>query len=291
MGGGPFLAFTGNEYYGGRSGLTMWYINGASTGSPRWDAPQSTIKDFTAWHVWEYGVGIGYPSLNVTFDGLILRGDTQKPGQAGWYFGDYQTRNFVITRADISGFRTGIAIPSRNDHTMVIENSRLQNVWNLTVMSIGAPGGINSPLTWREVILRNVQFHRLVGAPREDQAQMDILMTYHLWGSNTNLILADTLKVYDFNGVAGDNFQVFYAEQHPDFVLPQTGEMGIGAPVAGLTNRQAFAQYTIALAGSIAPCFDTVSHPSVFGFTCPLNDVASPLATPSNLSVNTKDIP
>src|SRR5262249_49867170 len=45
-GGGPFREFARNEGYGAPSGLSMWNINGADTGQPNPNAPQSTIKDF-----------------------------------------------------------------------------------------------------------------------------------------------------------------------------------------------------------------------------------------------------
>jgi hypothetical protein len=65
--------------------------------------------------------------------------------------------------------------------------------------------------------------------------------------------------VYDYNGVAGDNFQVFWKEQAANYVVPITitDEDGnnkvIGAPEAGLTNQQCWAQYGIAIAGAVAP--------------------------------------
>jgi hypothetical protein len=77
-------------------------------------------------------------------------------------------------------------------------------------------------------------------------------MDYTDHNGTANLTASDTVFVYDYNGVAGDNFQVFYNEQRPDFIVPQSTSNLVGAPVAGLTNQQTWAQYGIAIAGSVA---------------------------------------
>ncbi|HEV3021485.1 MAG TPA: G8 domain-containing protein [Pirellulales bacterium] len=68
----------------------------------------------------------------------------------------------------------------------------------------------------------------------------------------------ETVIVTDFNGVAGDDFQVYYTQQAASFVLPQSTYRNgsiflVGAPVAGLTNAQALSQYGVCAAGQIAP--------------------------------------
>ena len=77
----------------------------------------------------------------------------------------------------------------------------------------------------------------------------------------TNLIQKDQVLVYNYNGVAGDNFQVFYPEQAANYVVPvsvvsqfdPTVHRIVGAPVAGLTNQQCWNLYGIAIAGAVAP--------------------------------------
>ena len=67
--------------------------------------------------------------------------------------------------------------------------------------------------------------------------------------------------VYNYNQIPGNNFQVFYREQNPSYVLPQTdpsllsgrGDGQIGSPQAGLTNIQNWVRNGIALAGSLLP--------------------------------------
>jgi hypothetical protein len=81
-----------------------------------------------------------------------------------------------------------------------------------------------------------------------------------------NYILSDRVFVYDHNGVAGNNFRVYYTSQAPDAIVPQTAigewdnEVITGAPIAGLTNSQSWAQYGIAVAGEVAPADATTMN-------------------------------
>ena len=80
--------------------------------------------------------------------------------------------------------------------------------------------------------------------------------------------------VQDHNGVVGDNFLVYYTQQAPNFVVPVSifnsdgSRKVIGAPVAGLTNAQAWSQYQVAVAGAVAPC-TTTRNLIVNAYACP----------------------
>src|SRR4029077_20859957 len=79
-------------------------------------------------------------------------------------------------------------------------------------------------------------------------------------GGVRNLTGLDDIEVADHNGVAGDSFRLFYTQQAPSFIVPQTilNSDGtprlIAAPTAGLTNAQLWAQTGAAIAGAVAPC-------------------------------------
>jgi hypothetical protein len=74
-----------------------------------------------------------------------------------------------------------------------------------------------------------------------------------------SLIQTDQLFVYDYNGVAGDDFQVYYQGQSSSSTVPQTTLNSDGtplvqaAPQGGLTNQQTWSTYGIAIAGEVAP--------------------------------------
>jgi hypothetical protein len=84
--------------------------------------------------------------------------------------------------------------------------------------------------------------------------------------------------VRDFNGQAGDSFEVFFHEQKAGQILPQTkpppgdpraGEELYGCPEAGLTNAQAKAKHNVCWSGHIAPASAT-THARVVGLVAPL---------------------
>ena len=118
------------------------------------------------------------------------------------------------------------------------------------------------------------------------EPQLDIRSDFDLdSGTNMNAIVSTRIIVTDYNRVSGDNFEVFQREQAPDVIVPQTGSRPgfVGAPVGGLTNQQAWAQFGVAISGAIAPCSNT--RPRVGGFVCsisrPVPAGTPPSAVPS----------
>src|SRR5207248_4022269 len=123
--------------------------------------------------------------------------------------------------------------------------------------------------------VQNVRFAGLPG-----QAEVDVNMRYppadELSGMVINLVQKDQVYVYGYNGVSTDNFRVYYTQQAADFVVPQTqlnswdgSPRLVGAPVAGLTNAQAWATYNVAIAGSVAPSAAT-TRAGIGGLVTPL---------------------
>jgi hypothetical protein len=117
----------------------------------------------------------------------------------------------------------------------------------------------------KRVILDNVRFDTLAGLPL-----WAVLMNY-IADDGRNVIQSDEVYVYNHNGVAGDNFRVYYYQQAADFIVPQTGTNPhperplIGSPEAGLTNQENWDRYGIAIAGSIAPA-DVTVRDGISGF-------------------------
>jgi PKD repeat protein len=252
----PLLEFARNEVYGTENGLSIWWLNAVDT-DPQ-NGGTSTVKDFRGWHVSRYGF-YGYPMADVVFDGYVIRGDKNVLSNRheflmGMWFGDYMTKNVVIRNADIQGMRTGIVDPYFSGYPSVIEDSYLRNSTNIAVRTPGAPGsGPNG--AWRgpkSLTIRNVRFGSTAGWNLGGLTPSNISMDYDLHNGSANLVVSDTVFVYDYNGVVGDNFQVFYTEQAPTFVVPRSSGNLVGAPVAGLTNQQLWNQYQIAVAGAVA---------------------------------------
>ncbi|MCI0641905.1 MAG: PKD domain-containing protein [Gemmataceae bacterium] len=262
----PILQFTGNETYGATAtGMTIWHLG--TDGYAPTNVGQSVIEDFRAWHVWEEGF-FGYPIHNVTFDGFVVRGHSralnQYDGGTGWTSGDYWAGNVTIRNADVQGmYWGGVSGSTNTPGTFRIENSFFRNyVANIVIQTLSTPGA-RAPMPARQTIIDNVRFAPYAGAP----AFQTIVMNFNPNHASTNFIQKDEVFVYNYNGVAGDNFQLYYREQRPDFIVPQTTYYGpdnngdgigdwidnLGAPLAGLTNQQAWDLFGIAIGGAVAP--------------------------------------
>jgi hypothetical protein len=87
-------------------------------------------------------------------------------------------------------------------------------------------------------------------------------------------VLINTVSVIAYNGVAGDDFRVYFQQQRPHgLTVPYTEDLpyveGLyrqGAPQRGLDNQAAWDTYRIAIAGAIAPC--QLTRPEIQGFVC-----------------------
>jgi len=259
----PLLGFTGNEVYGTYGGLTIWYLGATyTTIDPL--IGQSVIEGLTEWNV---NVGFfSYPMNNVLFDHWVLLGYEPYLGNADYSAGmtisDYLTANCVIDNSNIQGMLYGIQVPfkvgdvSATGQTpipFVIENTYLRNCVNIMVETPQAVTGGNQWLPPRETIVSNVTFAQPTVS--DGYPDYNIEMRYQPLSLATggNFIQSDQVFVCNYNQVAGDDFQVYYTEQQANFIVPQTGAGGLAAPVAGLTNAQAWSLYGIASAGAVAP--------------------------------------
>jgi len=279
--GTSILEFSGNEAYGAMpNGLTIWNLG--ATGTSMINIGTSVVKNFTVWHVYEYGY-YGYPTSNLVLDGFVDIGDpaaltNRYEHVLGIWFSDYYTRNTIITNADLENLQTGIIAPTKAGDTretgtllmpFTVENSYLRNYTDIVIGTLTANTGGGSLLAPRQTILRNDMFLHVNMPDRSDAPQLFIDMRFedtprnHNEYGTPNVIQTDVVNVFAFNRVASDNFQVFYLQQNPNFVLPLTvtrttnAEWLVGAPVPGLTNQLAWKLFHIAIAGEISPTTNT----------------------------------
>jgi hypothetical protein len=253
MNGTPLREFARNEVYGASpEGFSFWWI-GAFYRDVHGVA--GVMQDCVCWHQNWTGIFL-YETNQLTIDGFTVRGDPTniEGASVGMLAADYMQHQLVITHADIQNDGGGIVCPGVADGTTVIEHSVLANRWNISDSITQSVNG--NVLPAKEVIVRDVRFLPLPG-----RAESDISLNY---SSNGNVVQSQQMLVYAFNGNPADNFQVFYAEQLPDFVVPQTQSDGstIGSPEAGLTNAQNWSTYGIAVAGEIAPA-DAVARAGI----------------------------
>jgi PKD repeat protein len=251
----PILQFSGNQTYAAPGGLTLWDL-GADGAPPALTAgtlaAESLVDHLTVWNVSTEGVFM-YPSDHVTLDHMVLRDDPTYLTDGynyvtGIVFGDYMAGHFTVSNSDIRGFRTGIVLPTATAGTTTIVNTHFADITDVIdpiPWTVYGAGGL-SP---RTTLLQNDLFDALPGLPHTS-----IYMDYGVAGK-VNLVVGNTLLVEDYNGNTQDNFQVYFLQQAADFVVPESDPTILlnGAPTAGLTNAQAWAQDGVAIAGAVAP--------------------------------------
>ena len=218
-------------------------------------------------------------------DPAVLGNSNEYP--TGIWFGDDMAADVVIRNADIQGYRDGIIkSPSGTGRITTIEDSFLRNVRGISVITIGAPGSApyGPAMPPKTTIVRNVKFQTVSGNVG-GIAQRAIAMSYGLHYGLANLVKNDSVHVYDFNQEPGRNFRAYYAEQAPNFIVPQSSGNLAGSPQAGLSNRDNWTLYSLAIAGAVAPCTTTI--PEVAGFVCSptQSPPTSPPGAPANLGI------
>lgn len=280
------LQFVGNTVYGGIThfGLELWSVGTAWLGAHD-DAQESVIKDFHVWNVLEHAY-FGYETNRVTFDGFVFRADLAPMyarlfGITAIYSGDYFQKDFTIRNSDIQGAALGW-YPSTisGGGTQTIENTVMRNYVNIELTHLWTSSYDAAAVRDdRTVIIRNVIFGQIPNATSYMRSawgpQLNIQMKDEPVASVVNYLRTDKLLVYDYNGQAGKNFQIYYSGQDANATMPQQvlnsdGTKQIaGATVSGLTNQQAWSQYGIAVAGAVAP-LDAITLDGILGLVEPI---------------------
>ncbi len=265
--------FRNNEVYGSESGLTFWWV-GTFGITPNLSTPLSVFNNLKVWNVFGKGI-FSYENYRVTVKDFVAlnSGANYAMGLLG---GDYFAHTFRIENPQVEGFATGLSpsfVTGGTSYRVVgglLKNTVGIEVPTLTTSSFTAEG-----MEATDLVVDGTRFEALPG-----QSLQTIEMKYNATPVR-NLIQRHTVTVHNYNGHPGDDFSVFYTQQAPTFVVPQTimqngSAILVGAPVAGLTNAQTWAQYGIAIAGAVAPCAQTRSE--IAGFVC---DAGSPPGMPS----------
>ena len=315
MGATPLLEFARNEGYGVmQKGFDIWEVGGR--GNDLEDVPNSFIRDLRLWHFSREGI-FTYRSHRLFIDGYVARGDftTSNSPYAGGAMAirfdhQYVTRLMTVRNADIQGLLIGIGTPppimipnhirkvnwaalSEDERKtlidgkpgqFIVENCYLRNARNII---IGTPTS-GPDVIYRQTIIRNVDFEALVFPNhRWADEHFAIHMDYLDSGSRRQYRIKDKVIVENYDQIPGKGLQIFYKEQAPNFIMPQTQGNILGSPEEGLTNQQNWNKHGIAIGGSIASCSDDTTYPRISGFTCPVDSVEPPQSdipeTPSNL--------
>jgi dienelactone hydrolase len=269
-----------NTIYASANGWSIWNVCtfGIST---VYNCAPSTLKDSTLWGIGRHGIYF-YGINNFTVDGYKQYGDLSPWSWSPYvfnhciWFGDYISPNTTLNNVSCEGLRTGIVAPFKPGDTadiygnagtpFVISNSFLANEWNISVSSMYAVGGGDGSLSQRHTFINNVRYGPMNTSNFPGGfGQCNICMSMALNNPNVNIMQLDEVTVNGYNGT-NENFRVFYNEQAPNFVVPESSTGVTGAPVPGLTNAQLWSQYDVAYAGAVASC--TTTRADIQGIVC-----------------------
>jgi hypothetical protein len=216
----PILQFSGDQVYGAvPSGMTVWGISTAGDNFYA-DAQLSVLKDYVAWNIGTRAF-YGYPSDKVTFDGAVI---LDQPSfltnvfdySQGIAFNDYMTRNLVIQNCDIEGMQTGIQAPMMVGRVTAMDTTVIQNCYldNTVNIYLSPPRSVNGSgnLSPQTLDIINVLFARPSTIPASWGNNIDLgYVTQDALGGS-NMSIPQYVFVTGYNGIQGDNFQVFYSK-------------------------------------------------------------------------------
>lgn len=278
----PILEFVRNEVYGAvKHGLIKDYA-GVSVDS---NGPELTdlVKEFRAWHF--YGNGYwGHQSNPLTLESYTAYGDKRVKRGVGVNFHVAENLNFRLVQADIQSLEIGMIAPTAPNFrvesgeipkqgVVFIGQTNFRNYTNISLDPVARyNNGVGLPT--RTTTIENATFQKVnaTGTSLQNSIQYDIDMNFHT-GNFLNLIVKNEVFVTNYNN-SGNDFQVYYLEQRPDFIVPETtldakGSIKmVGAPGPGLTNQALVNNGLSPIAGEIAPCLNSTSYPEIKGYTC-----------------------
>jgi hypothetical protein len=237
--------FRENEAIANTYGLSLWVIGVA-------DAP-SVLDQFREWHnvvngFWDYG------SRKLVFTDFYSRSDPSFSVAAGTrtltkynWFGDYDPGlETIFTRPDIQNKDIGLLLPygtatptaGPGERVVTITDGYFYNSTDVMARMNGLSAGAQ-PV--RTELVRPV--HGNPGGVHYDKAYL---------GAG-NLTLTSRIRVTAYQGVPGDNFEVYGASQEPTFLMPQTAAGVTACPAAGMTNQQCRDTHGVSIFGEVTP--------------------------------------
>jgi hypothetical protein len=250
----PILEFRGNECYGlAADGLTAWELGTDGYQVPTGIA-ESLVRDFRVWHTYE-GAVYNYPAHRMTLDGLVYRIDPAATlyWPSAFQCGDYRNVDLTLRGGSIhaGSVFAGCVDPLG---TFRMENVEAVTRYHAFVFETPAtPGtGADRPPSGVTMLLRNNRVQAWPGQPLRT-----VEMAYNTSRGNTQLFDTYAVFVYDYQGQPGNDFRVYWREQA-----------------------------TQNIAGGVAPCTNTATHPEIDGITCAMSGEPPIVpAAPSNLVV------
>lgn len=239
--------FEDNEAIAGTDALSIWAFVPTDNVDMR-----SVVYGFKEWHNTQHGL-YAYSLKNVYFINFYSRNDptmmaTRVHGTHNW-FGDYAFAQVSFWGCDIQGKNAGIyapygqstPIPGSSERTLLIRDCTFHNNTDVLVYPQTCACGDSGLPEFRVEAIGNI--HTNTSGIHYDKG----------YSGQGNLRNKSRLRVTNYQGVVGDNFEVYASQQASDFIMPQTSS-GVWASVdAGKTNAQNQADHGYSVYGVILP--------------------------------------
>ena len=263
------LAWMGNEVYGATTaGVTLWDI-GKRLVFP--DADLTILKDQRVWHI--PGIGMRfYYSQEYELDGWVQRNDLAVVEGAKFATGGGKADASLVTHGgstahrvylrnfDGQGGQYGLVNRGRGAaEWLVIEPSPTHHSVLKNYIDIAVRPWVQSPASGlRTTLIRNVLFDPLVDPVFSEGVSIEQQFIDMQWRPprRDRIFKQERIFIENYQNTPGENYQVFYEEQAPQFVIPNLDKRGnYDFPqCVGLSNADCWSQHGGALAGEVAPC-------------------------------------
>lgn len=267
--------FENNEAYACSRHNDVWNV-GARTkrggGYTSTAAELNVMRGVNAWHTALPFSAYYHHDLRVV--GGHLLGDARmiqgkdKYESAAVVFGGSRTSRLHLEGLTIEGYRTGVYHRGRGAaEEFTMKDCRVYSSVGIFAQPwMQQQAGVTSTL-------ENVVFGR-PRAPVGEYAEIELDAGTNGGTAGSLRTAPFVFRVIDHNGVAGDNFRVYFdPEQRSDYTIPLAGanerqqkKLGVWG-VAGLTNAEAWQRNGTAMYRAIAPCRD--HRAGIRGFVCP----------------------
>lgn len=241
--------FARNEVCGGRTtdGMATWSLGWCIRDGINQPIPgmgRTTFEDYRVWHAISKG-HYNYTTSQITFLRPRFRG-----GVTGFFSSDYHAVDFRVEGADVRGFFRGLQMHPYDDVTVqggVWANQN--NFWVVTRFTAGPQSDLLVPSTLRLEGVTSRKWCRWGG-----ETCLHVYLEYQTGVQGTNLMATQRVLVTDWQGVAGDSFRLFRAQQAESFVPPPSVPGVLTAsPDPGKTNRQLLDLYGVCAFGEVTP--------------------------------------
>lgn len=238
----PVNEISGNVVEDCYDGFQPWFLGANSDHTNPVICPTRQYVDTFTIRRCRRGV-FSYYCGRVSFRDFVIE-NTGALKQLGWTMEDYRHWECEIIRPTISGYVNGIAVGTYINGGMLIADGNLSGNTNDIVTDTLWHNGDGRYLPPRVVTVRNCN---LGSGTKIKRATTTF--------GQRNFVQLDQLVVEDYQGNAADDFSVYFTDQSPETILPQTTNGGkiVGSPVAGLTNQQNLDQYGVCWAGELLP--------------------------------------